>query len=51
MRGSIGVERAGRESVQAAVEVTAVMALPTGRGNVAYLFGTRPAPAKSRALF
>ena len=34
-------KRAGRESVQAAVEVTAVLALPTGRGNVAYLFGTR----------
>ena len=34
-------KRAGRESVQAPVEVTAVLALPTGRGNVAYLFGTR----------
>ncbi len=35
------MERAGRESVQAAVEVTAVLALPTGHGNVGYVFGAR----------
>jgi hypothetical protein len=34
-------KRANRESVEVAIEVTAKLALPTSRGKVAYLFGTR----------
>ena len=34
-------KRANRESVEIAIEVTAKLVLPTSRGNVAYLFGTR----------
>lgn len=34
-------KRDGRPSVEASVEVTAVLVLPTNRGKVAYVFGTR----------
>src|SRR5512145_212968 len=34
-------KRAGRESVEVQVEVTDLLVLPTHRGKVAYLFGTR----------
>ena len=34
-------KRANRESADITVEVTAKLVLPTSRGNVAYLFGTR----------
>ncbi len=36
-------KRAGRESVQAAVEVTAVLALPTERGSISFGYPERVA--------
>lgn len=43
-------KRAGRESVEVAVEVTDVVALPTRGGNVPYIFGTRVDAEKSGVI-
>ena len=43
-------KRAGRESTEVRLEVTAVLVLPTGRGNVAYAFGTRTDAEKAGVI-